>query len=85
MKAIVQSTYGSPDEVLDLQDIAKPVVGDGEVLVRVHAASVHLGDWILITGVPRIMRDGTYPLSATSGAIEHVAEGHARGTAVITI
>ena len=29
--------------------------------------------------------DGTYPLSATSEAIEHVAEGHARGTAVITI
>ena len=29
--------------------------------------------------------DGTYPLSATSRAIDHVAEGHARGTAVITI
>jgi NADPH:quinone reductase-like Zn-dependent oxidoreductase len=28
--------------------------------------------------------DGTYPLSETSQAIEHVAEGHARGTVVIT-
>ena len=59
MKAIVQSTYGSPDDVLVLQDIAKPAVGDDDVLVRVHAASVHLGDWVLMTGVPRIMRLGT--------------------------
>ena len=31
----------------------------GEVLVRVHAASIHVGDWILMTGAPRIMRLGT--------------------------
>lgn len=59
MKAIVQSKYGSPEEALELQEIAKPVVQDDEVLVRVHAASVHIGDWILMTGVPRIMRLGT--------------------------
>jgi NADPH:quinone reductase-like Zn-dependent oxidoreductase len=59
MKAIVQSKYGSPDEVLELQDFAKPMVKDDEVLVRVHAASIHLGDWILMTGVPRIMRMAT--------------------------
>ena len=41
MKAIVQDKYGSPDDVLELKDIAKPVVKDDEVLVRVHAASVH--------------------------------------------
>lgn len=29
--------------------------------------------------------DGTYPLSATAMAIDHVAEGHARGTVVITM
>jgi NADPH:quinone reductase-like Zn-dependent oxidoreductase len=29
--------------------------------------------------------DGTYPLSATPQAIAHVAEGHARGTVVITV
>ncbi len=59
MKAIVQSKYGSPDQVLELQDIPKPVVKDGEVLVRVHAASVHIGDLILVRGVPYVMRMAT--------------------------
>ena len=58
MKAIVQDTYGPP-EVLELRDIDKPVVKDDEVLVRVHAASVHLGDWILVRGVPYVTRLAT--------------------------
>jgi NADPH:quinone reductase-like Zn-dependent oxidoreductase len=56
MSAIVQDRYGSPVEVLELQDLVKPVVKDGEVLVRVHAASVHVGDVILVRGVPYIAR-----------------------------
>jgi NADPH:quinone reductase-like Zn-dependent oxidoreductase len=56
MKAIVQDTYGEPEAVLGLQDVARPVVNDGEVLVRVHAASVHVGDWMLVKGVPYIAR-----------------------------
>jgi NADPH:quinone reductase-like Zn-dependent oxidoreductase len=58
MKAIVYETYGSP-EVLEARDIEKPQMGDGEVLVRVHAASVHVGDWILMTGKPFVMRMAT--------------------------
>jgi len=59
MKAIVQDSYGSPDDVLGLQEIDKPVPKDDEVLVRVCASSVHIGDWILVRGVPYIMRMGT--------------------------
>ena len=55
MKAIVQMRYGSPD-VLQLKDIDKPVVKDDEVLIRVHAAAVNIGDWHLLTGVPYVMR-----------------------------
>src|SRR5712691_686850 len=55
MKAIVQDTYGSPD-VLQLRVIDKPVVGDDEVLVRVHAAGVDQGVWHLMAGLPRVMR-----------------------------
>ena len=55
MKAIVQTRYGSPD-VLQLKDIDKPVVKDDEVLVRVRAAAVNIGDWHLLRGVPYVMR-----------------------------
>jgi NADPH:quinone reductase-like Zn-dependent oxidoreductase len=55
MRAIVQERYGSPD-VLELKDIDKPVVGDDEVLVRVHAAAVNIGDWHLLTGTPYAVR-----------------------------
>ena len=58
MKAIVQDRYGST-EVLETQDVAMPEIGDDEVLVRVHAASVHVGDWILMTGSPFVMRFAT--------------------------
>jgi NADPH:quinone reductase-like Zn-dependent oxidoreductase len=56
MKAVVQDEYGSPDDVLELQDIDKPVVNDDEVLVRVHAAGVHIGDWLVTGGLPYIIR-----------------------------
>ena len=55
MKAIVQDKYGSPD-VLELQDIDKPVVKDDEVLVRVRAASANPADWHFMRGLPYIMR-----------------------------
>ena len=55
MKAIVQTRYGSPD-VLQLKDVDKPVVKDDEVLVRVHAAAVNIGDWHLLRGVPYVIR-----------------------------
>jgi len=49
MKAIVQDGYGSAD-VLKLQEIDKPVVGDDRVLVRVRAASVNALDWHSVHG-----------------------------------
>ena len=58
MKAITQDRYGSA-EVLEAREIDVPEVAEGHVLVRVHAASIHIGDWILMTGTPRIMRLGT--------------------------
>ena len=43
MKGIVQTAYGSPDG-FELRETARPVVKDGDVLVRVHAAALHAGD-----------------------------------------
>jgi NADPH:quinone reductase-like Zn-dependent oxidoreductase len=55
MKAIVRETYRSPDG-LELKEIDKPVVGDDDVLVRVHAAGVDQGVWHLVTGLPYLLR-----------------------------
>ena len=58
MQAIVQDRYGSA-EVLAAREVEKPAIADNEILVRVHAASIHVGDWILMTGSPFIMRMAT--------------------------
>src|SRR4029450_12194887 len=58
MQAITQDTYGS-EKTLKLADVAKPEIVPDEVLIRVRAASVHVGDWILMTGSPFIMRMAT--------------------------
>jgi NADPH:quinone reductase-like Zn-dependent oxidoreductase len=43
VKAIVCTAYGPP-EVLQLQQVAKPTPKDGEVLIKVYAATVSIGD-----------------------------------------
>jgi hypothetical protein len=43
MTAIVQRRYGRPD-VLESTAVDKPVVGDDDVLLRMHAAVVHPGE-----------------------------------------
>jgi NADPH:quinone reductase-like Zn-dependent oxidoreductase len=55
MQVFVYEQYGSP-EMLELRDVEKPVPGDDELLVRVHAASVNPFDWHMLTGVPYIAR-----------------------------
>jgi len=49
MKAIVAERYGTPD-VLQLKELPTPVPKPGEVLVRVHAASVNDWDWENLRG-----------------------------------
>jgi NADPH:quinone reductase-like Zn-dependent oxidoreductase len=82
MQAIVYREYGEPD-VLELQDVERPIPGDGEVLVRVRAAAVNPGDWDLLHGVPYVLRLSTglrRPRNrvlglAVSGQVEAVGRG----------
>jgi NADPH:quinone reductase-like Zn-dependent oxidoreductase len=55
VKAIVQDRYGSAD-VLEFRDIEEPVVGENDVLVRVHAAGCGPDVWHLMTGMPYMAR-----------------------------
>ena len=55
MKAAVQHRFGSP-EVLELQDVDQPGLGDDDVLVRVRASSVNPAEWYAVTGRPYIAR-----------------------------
>ncbi len=55
MQAIVYKKYGPPD-VLHLEDVKKPDLNEGQVLVKVHAASINASDWHLLTADPFPMR-----------------------------
>ncbi|MEU4091674.1 NAD(P)-dependent alcohol dehydrogenase [Streptomyces sp. NPDC026673] len=55
MKAIVQRRFGPP-EILRLEDVDRPEVGPGQVLVRVHAAALNPYDWHMMRGDPYVAR-----------------------------
>ena len=55
MRAIVYNEYGPPD-VLKLTEVEKPVPGDNQVLVKIHAASVNYGNLVLLKGEPFLAR-----------------------------
>jgi NADPH:quinone reductase-like Zn-dependent oxidoreductase len=55
MRAMTYDRFGSAD-VLSLTEIPRPVPGDGEVLIRVHAAGLDRGAWHMMTGRPYLGR-----------------------------
>lgn len=83
MKAILYEEYGSP-EVLHLQEVEKPCPNEGDVLVKIHSASVNAADWHTLRGTPflfRVMNGLTRPREKAkilgddmSGWVEDVGE-----------
>ena len=55
MKAVVYEQYGAPD-VLELREVDKPIPGDDEILVKIHAASIQQTDIRFRTGTPYMAR-----------------------------
>jgi len=78
MKAIKYCEYGPPEDVLKLEQIAKPVPNDNQVLVRVRAVSLRFYDGGMVQGgIGRLVfglrkPKNTTPGSDFSGAIEAV-------------
>jgi NADPH:quinone reductase-like Zn-dependent oxidoreductase len=80
MKAVSIYSYGGP-EVLVYEDAPLPHPGDGEVLVRVHAAGINPVDWKIREGHLREMLKHTFPLVLgwdVSGVVEALGFGVAR-------
>jgi NADPH:quinone reductase-like Zn-dependent oxidoreductase len=75
MKALIRDRYGLPD-VLEVREVAQPVPSEGEVLVRVHAASINDWDWGLLQGptIP-LLRRPPKPILGSDIAGEVVAMG----------
>jgi NADPH:quinone reductase-like Zn-dependent oxidoreductase len=85
MQAVVQDRYGIGG--IRLREVARPAVGDDEVLVRVRAASVHPDVWHVVSGRPfalRLMGSGVrrpkQPIPGTdlAGVVESVGPGVTR-------
>ena len=55
MKAAIHRRYGGP-EVISIEEIERPIPGNNEVLIRVHAATVNRTDCANLTAKPFIMR-----------------------------
>lgn len=69
MKALVRDQYGSP-EVLQVQEVAKPDLGEKDVLIEVYASSVTAADGFLVKGTPyfgRLMTGLFKPKQAVPG------------------
>ena len=59
MRAVVQTRYGAPEDVLAAAELDAPVPEAGEVLVRVRATSVNTPDWATVVGEPYALRVAT--------------------------
>lgn len=80
MKALVFTQYGKPDATLELHDnVPKPVAGAGEILIKVHAASVNPIDKIRVTGGLKALRpERAWPAVLgydAAGVVEVCGEG----------
>ena len=58
MKAVLFERYGRPEEVAHLADVDVPTPGEGQVLVKIRAASVNISDSYGMTGMSRFFGGG---------------------------
>lgn len=75
MQAILARAFGGP-EVLELEDVADPMAGRGQVRVRIHAVGVNPYDTYMRAGGYAIKPDLPYtPGADAAGLIDQVGDG----------
>ena len=75
MKAY-QYRMGEPISALHIVDLPMPAVGPGQVLVKMHAASLNFRDILVVTGrFPRVQQEVIIPLSDGAGEVVEVGSG----------
>jgi NADPH:quinone reductase-like Zn-dependent oxidoreductase len=82
MRAVCATDYGPPEN-LRIGDVPTPEIRASKLLVRVHAAGLHVGDCFTVRGKPFVVRMETGWFRPTtgipgydfSGVVEEVGEG----------
>src|SRR6201981_2745407 len=77
MKAVRYDEFGGID-VLRVEEVERPVPGDGQVLVRVKAAGINISEAVIRTGAVSKIFPSTFPSgqgSDLAGVIEEVGAG----------
>lgn len=71
-----QYRMGEPISALRLVDLPMPVAGSGQVLVKMHAASLNFRDILVVTGrFPRVQQEVIIPLSDGAGEVVGLGAG----------
>ena len=81
MKAVVMHETGGPD-VLHYEEAERPEPGDGQVLIRVHAASVNPMDWKYRRGLADKQLPAVLGIDVSGTIEESRGEGFAEGDEV---
>jgi len=69
MTALIQTGFGDPDEVLRVGEVSRPDPDHDGVVVRVRAASIHVGTVYGVRGLPKVMRPMFKKFIAGNGVI----------------
>jgi NADPH:quinone reductase len=88
MRAVLCKAYGPPESLV-VEDVPAPVAGAGEVVIRVHAASVNFPDVLIIENKYQLKPPLPFsPGSEVAGVVSSVGSGvtgHAPGDRVMAI
>jgi NADPH:quinone reductase len=75
MKALLCTRLGGPDD-LTIQNIADPVAGAGEAVVRIEAAALNFFDTLIIAGKYQVKPEVPFsPAAEFAGVVETVGAG----------